>query len=93
MEQSVEEYLLEEGFPLLAPSVEDQVEYHEVQQVIYQAIADLPPKYRPIVWLRYTTLLNFGEIGRILHIPEATAKTYFQRAKLRLRQTLREGLA
>ena len=78
------------GALMLAPSVEEQAEQHELQQLLCQVIANLPPKYRPIVWLRYTTLLNFGEIGRILHIPEATAKTYFQRAKARMRQSLGE---
>jgi RNA polymerase sigma-70 factor, ECF subfamily len=87
-EESEEEALLVEGALLLIPSVEEQAEQHEVQQLISQAISDLPHKYRAIVWLRYTTLLTFGEIGRILHIPEATAKTYFQRAKPRLRQSL-----
>jgi RNA polymerase sigma factor (sigma-70 family) len=88
VEGNEDEALLREGALVLAPSVEDQVEQHEVQQLLCQVITELPPKYRPIVWLRYTTLLNFGEIGRILHIPEATAKTYFQRAKLRMRQSL-----
>ena len=92
-EESQEEAFFLEGALVLAPSVEDQVEQHEVQQLLCQAITDLPPKYRAIVWLRYTTMLNFGEIGRILHIPESTAKTYFQRAKLRLRQSLGQGLA
>lgn len=91
-EGNEEEALLTEGAHLLAPSVEDQAEQHEMQHFLSQAIAELPPKYRPIVWLRYTTLLTFGEIGRILHIPEATAKTYFQRAKQRLRQSLSQGL-
>jgi RNA polymerase sigma factor (sigma-70 family) len=83
-----DEALLSDGALILMPSVEDLAEQHELQQLLKQVISDLPPKYRPILWLRYTTLLNFGEIGRILHIPEATAKTYFQRAKLRLRQSL-----
>jgi RNA polymerase sigma-70 factor, ECF subfamily len=87
-EEGEEEALFAEGALLLTPSVEEQAEQHEVQQLISQAIANLPQKYRAIVWLRYTTLLTFGEIGRLLHIPEATAKTYFQRAKLRLRQSL-----
>jgi RNA polymerase sigma factor (sigma-70 family) len=89
-EESEEEALIAEGAQLLAPSAEDQAEQHEMQYYLCQAIADLPQKYRPIVWLRYTSLLTFGEIGRILHIPEATAKTYFQRAKERLRQSLEQ---
>jgi RNA polymerase sigma factor (sigma-70 family) len=91
-EQSEEEALLAEGAALLTPSVEEQAEQHEVRDLISQAISALPQKYQAIVWLRYTSLLTFGEIGRILHIPEATAKTYFQRAKLRLRQSLSQLL-
>lgn len=89
-EGNEDEALFAAGALMLAPSVEEQVEQYELQQLLAQVITDLPPKYRPIVWLRYTTLLNFGEIGRILHIPEATAKTYFQRAKARMRQSLSE---
>ena len=89
-EGNEDEVLFAAGALMLAPSVEEQAEQYELQQLLAQVIADLPPKYRPIVWLRYTTLLNFGEIGRILHIPEATAKTYFQRAKVRMRQSLSE---
>lgn len=91
LEGSEEEVFFPEGALVLAPTVEDEALQHETQQALCQAISILPPKYRPIVWLRYTTLLNFGEIGRILHIPEATAKTYFQRAKLKLRQSLEEA--
>lgn len=89
-EGNEDEVLFAAGALMLAPSVEEHVEQHELQRLLIQVITDLPPKYRPIVWLRYTTLLNFGEIGRILHIPEATAKTYFQRAKARMRQSLSE---
>jgi RNA polymerase sigma-70 factor (ECF subfamily) len=89
-EGSEDEAIFAAGALMLAPSVEEQVEQHELQRLLQQVITNLPPKYRPIVWLRYTTLLNFGEIGRILHIPEATAKTYFQRAKARMRQSLGE---
>jgi RNA polymerase sigma-70 factor (ECF subfamily) len=89
-EGSEDEAIFSSAPLMLAPSVEEQAEQHELQRLLQQVITNLPPKYRPIVWLRYTTLLNFGEIGRILHIPEATAKTYFQRAKARMRQSLGE---
>lgn len=90
-EGSEDELFFPEGAQDMAPSVEDEVMQHEMQQILCEAISTLPQKYRPIVWLRYTTLFNFGEIGRILNIPEATAKTYFQRAKLKLRQSLGES--
>jgi RNA polymerase sigma-70 factor, ECF subfamily len=88
-----EETLLSEGANMLVASVEDLVEQLEEQRFLYQAIFDLPQRYRVIVWLRYSTMLTFGEIGRILQIPEATARTYFQRAKLLLRQSLVQVLA
>ena len=40
--------------------------------------------------LRYTRELSFLEIGETLHMPEATAKTYFQRAKVQLRGVLQQ---
>jgi RNA polymerase sigma-70 factor (ECF subfamily) len=77
---------------MLSASVEDLVEQLEEQRFLFQAISDLPQRYRVIVWLRYSTMLTFGEIGRILQIPDATARTYFQRAKLLLRQSLGQVL-
>src|SRR5690348_17593914 len=41
-----------------------------------------------VVLLRYTTQMSFSEIGRTLSMPEATAKTYFQRARPLLRAAL-----
>jgi DNA-directed RNA polymerase specialized sigma24 family protein len=41
-----------------------------------------------VVLLRYIAQLSFAEIGQVLQMPEATAKTYFQRAKPLLRATL-----
>lgn len=67
---------------------EGRAEYHELQSRLQQAIADLPERFRTIVRLHYTDQLTFREISAILHIPEATAKTYFQRAKPLLRQAL-----
>jgi RNA polymerase sigma-70 factor, ECF subfamily len=92
IEESDEEGSLSESALVLSRSVEELAEHHELQQNLYQAISDLPQRYREIVWLRYSTRLTFGEIGRILCIPEATARTYFQRAKLLLRQSLRQVL-
>jgi RNA polymerase sigma-70 factor (ECF subfamily) len=48
----------------------------------------LPPKFRSVVLLRYTSQLSFSEIGKVLNMPEATAKTYFQRARPLLRASM-----
>ena len=77
----------EEEQPLLdtmqdrSPLPEEVVERREVQETLLKAIGALPPKFRAVVLLRYASQLSYAEIGRVLHMPEATAKTYFQRAK------------
>lgn len=73
-----------------SPLPEDVAERHDVQEKLQEAIAALPPKFRAVVLLRYTAQLSFSEIGRTLQMPEATAKTYFQRAKPLLRATLKQ---
>ena len=82
------EYCL--SFDLLDPTplADELAEQQELRHYLCHAIARLPSKFRTIVWLRYTTSMSFSEIGRTLKIPEATAKTYFQRAKVILRRML-----
>jgi RNA polymerase sigma factor (sigma-70 family) len=70
------------------PSPEDQILYLDLQQSLQECILTLPPKFRAVVTLRYVSQFSFVEIGKILGIPEATAKTYFYRAKLILRRML-----
>ncbi len=83
----------EELFPLASfvdpsPSPEEMVERHEVQRGLCEAIAGLPARMRPVVYLRYTDQLSFTEIGQRLKIPTTTAKSYFYRARPLLRATL-----
>jgi len=70
------------------PLPEEIVEHHDLQEKLLKAIQCLPPKFRPVVFLRYREQLTFSEIGKALGIPEATAKTYFSRAKPLLRAAL-----
>lgn len=76
------------AIPDSGPLPEEVAEYVEMQQRLHRAIQTLPPKFRIIVLLRYASQLSFPEIGQALNIPEATAKTYFQRAKPMLRASL-----
>jgi RNA polymerase sigma factor (sigma-70 family) len=78
--------------PDSSPLPEDLAERHDLQQVLNRAIQSLPPKFRAVVLLRYTSQLSFSEIGRTLNMPEATAKTYFHRAKVLLRKILSEQM-
>jgi RNA polymerase sigma factor (sigma-70 family) len=74
--------------PDTSPLPEELAERHDLQLVLRQAIESLPPKFRDVVMLRYTSQLSFAEIGHTLNMPEATAKTYFHRAKVLLRKLL-----
>jgi len=84
-----DEFIPFECMPDPGPLPEEIAEQHELQQRILRAISVLPPRLRSVVFLRYTLQKSFFEIGQILNIPEATAKTYFHRAKPILRTTLR----
>src|SRR5437762_2340953 len=83
----------EELSPLAAipdngPLPEELAEQSDLQQHLHNAILTLPIKFRSVVLLRYAAQLSFSEIGQALNMPEATAKTYFQRAKPLLRTAL-----
>lgn len=70
------------------PEPEEVAENHELQRMLFQAIGELPPTFRNVVFLRYTRHMTFVEIGQELHIPKNTAKTYFQRARPLLKAAL-----
>ena len=72
----------------MAPLPEEVVELDDEHAHLRAAIQSLPPKFRNVVWLRYTEELTFIEIGRKLHIPPTTAQTYFYRACAKLRLSL-----
>jgi RNA polymerase sigma-70 factor (ECF subfamily) len=77
--------MLPDPFPL----PDEEIEQRDVQRLLCEAIRALPPKFRAVVSLRYQLDMSYAEIGGRLHIPPATAKTYFQRAKPLLRALLR----
>jgi len=70
------------------PLPEEIAEHHDLQNRLLRAIKSLPPKFRSVVFLRYSRQLTFPEIGRTLGMPEATAKTYFSRSKPLLQAAL-----
>jgi RNA polymerase sigma factor (sigma-70 family) len=74
------------------PLPEEWAERHEFQHHLCQAIQMLPPRFHPVVLLRYSSQLTFAEIGGVLNMSEATAKQYFQRARPLLRAALNAQL-
>jgi RNA polymerase sigma factor (sigma-70 family) len=77
-----------DAMPDTSPLPEEMAERSDLQMTLQKAIQKLPLKFRAVVLLRYSSQLSFSEIGHTLNMPEATAKTYFQRAKPLLRATL-----
>jgi RNA polymerase sigma-70 factor, ECF subfamily len=75
-----------------APLPEEIYEHAELQETLQEAINTLPPRSREVVLLRYVSGLTFAEAAENLGIPENTAKTLFQRAKVQLRAFLRKRL-
>lgn len=76
------------ALPADGPLPEELAEQRDLQQRLQEAIQTLPIKFRSVVLLRYAGQLSFSEIGQTLNMPEATAKTYYQRAKPLLRAAL-----
>lgn len=70
------------------PLPEEVVERHDLQAQLQAAIKELPPKFRSVVILRYSSQMSLFEISQVLSIPEGTAKTYIHRAKILLRKAL-----
>ncbi len=73
------------------PLPEVVVERADLQRVLSDAIAQLPPAYAEVVALRYAGDRSFAEIAIILDCDEGAARVRFHRAKALLRRRLRAG--
>jgi RNA polymerase sigma factor (sigma-70 family) len=82
------EYSFLASLPDLDRQPEEQVELRELRQLLLEAIATLPARYRAVVLMRYDTQLSYSEIGQALRIPANTARSRFARASKRLRTVL-----
>ena len=74
-----------------SPAAPDPVEREALGQAIEAALSHLRPDYRAAVSLRYDENLSFEEIGQILGIPEATARSHVHRARNELSRLLRDA--
>lgn len=70
------------------PLPEEAAERRDLQEVLQDAVLSLPPKFRSVVLLRYSSQMSYPEIGQVLSLPATTVKTYFYRGKLLLRKKL-----
>jgi RNA polymerase sigma-70 factor (ECF subfamily) len=74
-----------------APAVPDPVEQDALRSALEEALAQVRPEYRAAVTLRYEEGLSFDEIGRILAIPAATARSHVHRARKELLRRLTDA--
>ena len=57
---------------------------------LYQAVMDLPAKYRLPLYLYYFEGYTAGEVGRLLGVKESTVQTRLARAREKLKRQLTE---
>ena len=72
------------------PLPDEIAERADLQRLLSEAIAQLPPTYAEVVALRYAADRSFAEIGVILDCDEGAARVRFHRAKSLLRRYLRD---
>lgn len=76
---------------LAVPPAPDPVEQHDLGAALHAAMAGLRPDQRAALTLRYEEGLTFDEVGQVLGIPEATARSHVHRARRELSQRLTEA--
>ena len=68
---------------------EVQLEQKELQQIVQRAISELPERYRLPLTLRDLQGLSYEEISEILGLPLGTTKSRINRARLMLKDKLK----
>jgi RNA polymerase sigma-70 factor (ECF subfamily) len=71
-----------------SPPAADPVERKALGRALDAALAELRPDFRAAVLLRYEEGLSFDQIGHVLGIPEATARSHVHRARKELARHL-----
>lgn len=56
---------------------------------LYYAVLELPPKYRQVVHLYYFEEYNVKEIAELMKLSETSVQTRLQRARQKLKETLK----
>ena len=60
----------------------------KTDQMLYDAVMKLPPKYRAVIHLYYFEGYDQNEIGEILHLTRTTVQTRMSRAREMLKKEL-----
>lgn len=72
---------------------EDCVANGEAIKIVTRRLDQLGDKYKPIFWMRYFEGYTETEIARMLDLNLSTVKTRAHRARVAVRETLRQSLA
>ena len=73
-----------------APLEDCQGEAHVRYKSVYADVMALPPKYRVVVYLRYYEEATTAEIAALLRISQTAVTTRLSRARLMLKEQLKE---
>lgn len=73
-----------------APSPQQQLEHKELQAALSDGLARLSPEHRQALSLRLSGL-SYAEIAQILEVEEGTVKSRIARARLSLRNFLKQS--
>jgi RNA polymerase sigma-70 factor, ECF subfamily len=74
-----------------APRAADPVERQALGHALENALSHLRPEHRTATILRYKEGLSFEEIGHVLGVPEATARSHVHRARKELARRLTDA--
>lgn len=70
------------------PGVEDELP----DSTVYDAVLNLPSKFRTVIHLFYYEDYSVKEIASIMHASETAVKTWLRRARLKLQSVLKEDI-
>jgi len=74
------------------PGPDRTAHQHRVEEVVMEAIEQLPDKYREVILLRDIQQLTYEEIEQVLSIPGGTVRSRINRARSVLKRVLEPAL-
>jgi RNA polymerase sigma-70 factor, ECF subfamily len=74
------------------PGPDRTAQQHRVEEVVMDAIEQLPAKYREVILLRDIQQFTYEEIEQVLNIPGGTVRSRINRARSALKRTLEPAL-
>jgi len=75
--------------PAAGPSPFDEAAAHQQQEMLDEALQQVPPLFREVLVLRFQEQMKLEEIAKLIHIPLATVKTRIYRGVIALRPLIR----